>query len=335
MVGGLEKLSYALAKEFSKNVKTTLITWGKSQKYLPYFVPLAFVKACLLIPMKKIDHIHIGDALLAPLGLLLKNFFRVKTSITVAGLDILFNFPGYQLIIPKCVAQLDKIICISEATLNECVKRGIPRKKCVVIPCGVYPQEMTMKANRKDLTKIIGANSINKKVLITVGRLVKRKGVYWFIENVFSRLNNNYFYVVIGSGPEKERIQKLIKKLHLENRIFLLGKISDEKLKIIYSTTDLFIMPNIKIDNNMEGFGIVAIEASATGLPVIASDMEGISSAVIDGKTGYLLESQNTEQFIQTLTRRSIFQRDRVAKITKENYSWEKIGKEYIKIFNV
>jgi hypothetical protein len=129
MIGGLEKLSYALAKEFSKNTPTTLITWGKSQKYLPYFIPLAFLKACFLIPMKKIDHLHLGDALLAPVGLLLKIIFNINTSVTVAGLDITFNFPGYQRIIPKCVARLNTIICISEATLEECVKRGICQKR--------------------------------------------------------------------------------------------------------------------------------------------------------------------------------------------------------------
>src|ERR1700734_2865013 len=90
MVGGLEKLSYALAKEFSQQTDTTVITWGKSQRYLPYFILVAFIKSLYLIPAKKIDHIHIGDGLLSPLGLALKAFFGIKTSITIAGLDITF-----------------------------------------------------------------------------------------------------------------------------------------------------------------------------------------------------------------------------------------------------
>ncbi|MGH7204355.1 MAG: hypothetical protein ACREHC_07965, partial [Candidatus Levyibacteriota bacterium] len=88
MIGGLEQLSYALAKEFKRNTNTTLITWGKSQKYLPFFLPFAFLKTVYLIPTKKITHLHLGDALLAPLGLLLKYMFGIKTSVTVAGLDI-------------------------------------------------------------------------------------------------------------------------------------------------------------------------------------------------------------------------------------------------------
>lgn len=330
MVGGMEKLSYALATEFSKHVNTTLITWGKSQKYLPYFIPVAFLKALYLIPAKKITHIHIGDALLSPLGLLLKNLFNIKTTITVAGLDITFNFPGYQMIIPRCVAQFDKIICISDATLEECVKRGIPRKKCVVIPCGIYPEKLVVTAKKKDLEKIIGKNLKNKKVLITVGRLVKRKGVYWFIEQVFPRLDNNMIYGIIGDGPERTRIQQLINKLNLGEKVFLLGKLPDEKLKITYATSDLFVMPNIKVDNNIEGFGIVAIEASSTGLPVVASNMEGISSAVIEGRTGNLVTSGDSNQFIKAIQGSDRFNKTHVSQITKENYSWGNIGEKYI-----
>lgn len=332
MVGGMEKLSYALAKEFSQQTNTTLIAWGKSQKYLPYFIPLAFFKALYIIKTKKIDHVHIGDGLLSPVGLLLKLIFNIKTTITIAGLDITFDFPGYQMIIPRCVAKLDKIICISDSTRDECIKRGIPKEKCVVIPCGVYSKEWILKAGRKDLGKIIDQDITNKKILITVGRLVKRKGVYWFIKNVFPKLKDTYIYVVIGDGPEKDRIKKFVQYSHLQERVLLLGKISDNKLKVIYNTADLFVMPNIKVDNNVEGFGIVAIEASATGLPVVASDMEGISNAVINGKTGFLVESMNRTQFIDIINNKvKSLHRETVAEITQKMYSWKTIGEEYIK----
>src|SRR5256885_11993796 len=189
MIGGMEKLSYALAKEFSQQTDATLITWGKSQKFLPYFIPLAFFKSLFLISTKKIEHIHIGDGLLSPLGLLLKTIFGIKTTITIAGLDITFNFPGYQFIVPRCIAKLDKIVCISNSTLDECIKRGIPKEKCVVIPCGVYPEDFIVKANRQDLSKIINKDVKQKKVIITVGRLVPRKGVYWFIDKVMPKLD--------------------------------------------------------------------------------------------------------------------------------------------------
>jgi glycosyltransferase involved in cell wall biosynthesis len=201
-----------------------------------------------------------------------------------------------------------------------------------VIPCGVYPEKFIVKADRPDLEKITGENLKNKKVLITVGRLVRRKGVYWFIEHVLPKLSKNIVYFVIGDGPEKERIHELIKKLQLEKYAHLLGKISDHDLKIMYATSDFFIMPNIKVDNNIEGFGIVAIEASSAGLPVIASNMEGITSAVIHNKTGKLVESMNSQQFITAIHATNIFDKKTVSQITKEHYSWEEIGKQYMNV---
>lgn len=330
MVGGMERLSSALANELAQRTETTFITWGKSQKYLPYFLPLALIKALYLIPTKKIDHIYIGDALLSPLGLLLKKLFGIKTTITVAGLDITFNFPGYQLLIPQCVARLDRIICISNATLKECLKRGIPKEKCIVIPCGIYPEHFTVKATKKHLSQLVGKDLSKKKVLVTVGRLVKRKGVYWFIDRVFSRLPDNITYLIIGEGEEKENIQKLITARNLQEQVLLLGKISDHYLNIVYNTADIFIMPNIKVGNNIEGFGIVAVEASSAGLPVIASNIDGISDAVIHKKTGLLIPENNPDEMRKAIQKINL-EKETIKKATAKHFAWEIIGERYYK----
>lgn len=337
MVGGMERLSFALAKEFSAQTSTTLIAWNKSQKFLPFVIFFLLFKSLYLIPLKKINHIHIGDGLLSPIGLLLKIIFNIRTTITIAGLDVTFNFPGYQFLIPKCISRLDKVICISNATLNECVKRGISKKKCVVIPCGVYPEEFRIKATKEDLEKIVGKKLKNKKVVITVGRLVKRKGVYWFIKNVFPNLSKNTIYLVVGEGEEKERLEQLIKDFKLEERILLLGKVSNKNLKIIYNTTDIFVMPNINIPGTIEGFGIVALEASSAGLPVIASDTEGISAAISDGKNGYLLPPEKPGEWqmkIKEVLSQNQKIKDKFKKWTKNNYSWQEIGKTYLGYFS-
>lgn len=333
MIGGMETMSAALANEFMKHVPTTLIAWRKSQKYLPYFIPFAFIKACIVIPKKKITNIHIGDALLAPFGLFLKKLFGIKASINIAGLDIVFNFPGYQWIIPKCVAQFDLIICISNATRDECLKRGIPKKKCIVIPCGVYPEEWIINATKEDLGRILQQDITNKNIIITVGRLVRRKGVLWFIQHVMPQLGQNFLYLVIGEGPDQKQIQQIIHQLHLENNVMLLGKIPNDTLKIIYNTADVFVMPNVPTPGTMEGFGIVAVEASITGLPVIAADCEGIRDAIIPGKTGVRIIPKDHLTFIQLLKELPITNKKTVMDTTKQAYSWEAIGNQYIASF--
>ena len=303
MVGGMEKVSFALAQEFAKNTNLHLVSWGYTQKLLPIFLTIALIKSLWIIPNKRIKNVHLGDALLSPLGLLLKKIYGVRVSVTVHGLDITYKLPIYQLVIPFCLRRLDKIICISNTTRNECLKRGIPSSKSIVIAWGIHPESFLLPANKSALEKITRRKLSDKKIIVTVGRLVKRKGVYWFIENVLPELNKNVIYLVIGDGVERERIQSLIEEKGYKEKVILLGKVSDLDLKVVYNTADIFVMPNIPVDNDIEGFGIVALEASSTGLMVIASDLEGVKDAVVNEKNGYLVETLNSTGFIRKLTK--------------------------------
>lgn len=336
-VGGMETLSAALANEFPKLVDTTVIAWGHSQVYLPFFILFTFVKCLFLIPSKKITHIHLGDALLSPLGLLLKKIYPIKCSVSVHGLDVTFSPKIYQNIISYSLPRLDKIICVSKATLKECLKRGVPKEKTTVIPNGIDPEAYKVEATMAELENIAGLTLKGKKVLLTVGRLIPRKGVYWFIKNVFPKLNDKYIYLIVGVGPEKEKIENLIYELKLERRVILLGRISNRKLRIVYNTSDAFIMPNIKIKNDMEGFGIVALEANSAGLPVIASATEGIKDVVVDGKNGFLMNSDTKDwsKKIDSLTDGNDFDKEKMASWVGTKYNWRKISETYLKSFNL
>jgi glycosyltransferase involved in cell wall biosynthesis len=331
-VGGMENVSFALANEFSQHTDTTTIAWGGPQLYWPLFAAIAFLQSCFLIPRKKITHLHLGDGLLSPLGCLLKFIFKIKCSVTIHGLDITSTMPLYQLIAPRCVGLLDRIICISRATRDECIQRGINPQKCTVIPNGVYTKDFKLSTSLKDLESITGKPLVNKKILVTVGRLVKRKGVYWFIQKVFHRLSEDYIYIVVGHGPEKLRIQRLVSSLNLDDRIIMLGKISDHDVKKIYNTAHLFIMPNIYVPGDMEGFGVVALEASSSGLPVIASAIDGITDAVVDNQNGLLLQ-HNINLWIKKIPEtinKKVFSRQKVSRWTDQNYNWSVIGSKYI-----
>jgi glycosyltransferase involved in cell wall biosynthesis len=328
-VGGMEKVSYNLSQELSKQIPTTIIAWGGSQKWLFYFLPKAFLQSLFLIPAKRITNVHLADGLLAPLGLVLKILTRRKVTITVHGLDITYKNRFYQAVVPFCLSKLDKIICISSATLAECTKRGIPKNKCTVIPWGVYPDEFKIKATRQDLEKLAGMDLKDKKVLITVGRLVKRKGVAWFIQNVMPKLENNYVYLIAGGGPEESNIEQSINYLKAEHRIKMLGKVSDHDLKVLYNTADVFVMPNIKIEGDMEGFGIVAIEASSAGLPIVSSSIEGIKDAIVENQSGELFTEKSEAEAIRAIKKTVALNRCRV-KQSIAKFSWGAIGEKYL-----
>ncbi len=336
IVGGMENYSYNLIKYFKKLERDTyFIVNAKGNKYLPLFLPKAYFEALSLIKKNKITHVHICDALMAPLGNRIKRKTAVKTSITVHGLDITYNKGWYQKYIPRYVAKFDNIICISNNTKKECIKRGIPENKISIIPNGVNPDEFYINKPKKELrnklAKKLTLDLGNKKILFTSGRLVKRKGVEWFVNNVMPNLSNNYIYLVSGDGPEKENIKKAINENNLNDRVFLLGKTDFEILKLLYNTSDLFIMPNISVEGNIEGFGIVAIEAGSCGLSVIASNIEGIKDAVINGKTGWLVKEKDSKGFIKIIKGKNI-DRDKVRKEVIKNFDWKTVTEEYRRV---
>jgi phosphatidylinositol alpha-1,6-mannosyltransferase len=169
----------------------------------------------------------------------------------------------------------------------------------------------------------------DKKVLITVGRLVKRKGVAWFIQNVMPKLENNYVYLIAGGGPEESNIEQSINYLKAEHRIKMLGKVSDHDLKVLYNTADVFVMPNIKIEGDMEGFGIVAIEASSAGLPIVSSSIEGIKDAIVENQSGELFTEKSEAEAIRAIKKTVALNRCRV-KQSIAKFSWGAIGEKYL-----
>lgn len=331
-VGGLEEYSYNLIREFASRDTTYKITLSKSKKHLLWFFPYSFFKALYFIRKYSIQHIHLCDGFLAPVGLLLKLLTGAKVTVTIHGLDITYSHPFYQMFIPWCITKLDGVVCVSHSTRDECVRRVIPCPNCTVIPNGIRPNQLYLQQPKNELLRklenLIGICIKNKKVLFTIGHLVKRKGVAWFVENVMPRLETSYLYVVAGEGPERQTIQEIVNRYNLQDCVLLLGEVSNEDRKVIYNASDIFIMPNITVPGDVEGFGIVALEAGSCGLPVVASDIQGLRDAVINGKTGYLVEESDVEGFVNRITDMNL-KKDQIREIVNSTFDWEKLYKDY------
>jgi glycosyltransferase involved in cell wall biosynthesis len=335
-MGGMQTLSAQLAREFSNRADTTTIAWGRSQAFLPYFLPSALVKTLYAIAFRGAEHVHLGDALLAPIGVLLRATGRVSVSVTVNGRDIAFDSALYQSVVPRCLARLDTVVCVSRAIADECVRRGVPRERCVVIPNGVDPDELHVNTGRENLARILGRNLDGHHVLVTVGRLVRKKGVEWFVREVMPLLPAEALYVVLGDGPERRAIEDAVKRRGLEASVVLLGAVphEDPMLRAVYGGADLFVMPNAHVPGDFEGFGIVAVEAASAGLPVVASRVDGIEDAVLEGRTGHLVTPGAAEEFaarIQACFTDEALDRDAVRSAAKDQFGWERIGALYMK----
>ena len=332
-VGGLESYSFNLIEAFACVGTTHKITLSRSIKHLPWFIPYALIKAIYIVHRYSVRNVHVCDGLLAPVGLLLKCLTGVRVTATIHGLDITYGNSFYQKVIPHCVEMLDRVVCVSRSTREEVLKRTrILPEDCVVIPNGIQRDEMFLPHSKTDLRRKFEASAdipiTDRKVLFTVGRLVKRKGLAWFVAHVMPRLEEDYVYLIAGDGPERDLIAEIIVRHHLETRVFLLGRIPKKIRNALYNLSDIFIMPNITVPNDVEGFGIAAIEAGSCGLPVVAGNIQGIRDAVIDGKTGFLIEERDVKGFLERIRNMDLKSEDVRSKVN-EIFDWSKISARY------
>lgn len=350
ILGGIENQNFGIAKTLSQLTEVKIIANKKGKEYLPIFLPRAFFQA--LFSLWKYDVVLFGDGVLAPLGVLLKIFHpKKKFASIIHGLDITFaykkSFLGkiYRLIVIPAIGKMDKLIMVGNYTIDEATRFGIKREKCIFIPNGFDEEKVTDKFNRQDLSNYLKIDLTDKKVILRVGRYVRHKGLDWFIREVMPLLPENY--ILIGAGgrvaqktagdsdiyPDCERN---VAEKKLAERVKLFTNISQEDMNLLFNTVDMFISPNVKVEGSMEGFGINAIEGSACGKIVVASNLEGLKDAVIDGKNGFMVEPENKEQYAKKI--KAIFEDNgfvesfgkRAQKFTFENFSWKSIGKKYL-----
>lgn len=134
-----------------------------------------------------------------------------------------------------------------------------------------------------------------KRVLLSVGRLSRRKGFDHAVKALPQILEQvtNAHYVLVGIGEDERYLRDMVRDLALDRHVTFAGAAGDDELPLWYNLCDCFIMPNRRVDNDSEGFGMVFIEANACGKPVIAGIDGGTGSAVLDGVTGLRVDGDD------------------------------------------
>ena len=345
-IGGMERYAFDIYSALTRqpDIQTSLVKWGGKNKWLHLpILPILFVWGFWLLLTRKIDVIHVQDGIMSAVGYILKLVFRKPLVVVIHGLDITYTNPLFRAVIPRTVARADKVICISTAAQDAVIAAGVSREKTVVITLGVDDLLFTndKQAARLRLESNLGLHK-NTRILLSVGRLVKRKGIVWFIENVLPQLvkqNKNIVLLISGEGGERDRIEQAVKVHGLEEHVQLLGRTSDAMRKDLYNGSDIFVMPNISVPGDMEGFGLVLTEAAICELPVVAAGIEGIRDAVKDGQNGYLLHSKDAEGFITKIQellhdkhKLEAFGRN-ARQYTLQNYNWNAIAGRFVDIY--
>ncbi|MEO9885015.1 MAG: glycosyltransferase family 4 protein [Balneola sp.] len=343
-MGGMQRVSIQLVDELKSRqdieIKTIIqhVPWKGVEIKTAFFLLSLIYKLPKIVKEYEPDVILFSSMVTASLAKFCRNRIKVPMVTINHGQDVKMPVGIYQNFVPKVFNALDGVISVSEATRQECIKRGMDPEKGVALPNGFdmsdFKETPDKSIARKEIETTFDLNLKGKSLLLTVGRQVKRKGHEWFIKEVLPKINSEVVYLIIGDGPEQERLKEVVNSSSVKEKVLLVGKQSDEVLKNAYSASDIFIMPNIPIPGDMEGFGIVLLEANLAGTPAVAADLEGIKDVIENGKNGYKIEVRDSKSFsnkIDTLIEKdlnklSISSRDYVL----ENFTWNKVAQQYI-----
>lgn len=288
-LGGMERLSFEVTTRLAARRSIHVVAMTSRPWRLPaFFLGTAFrlVGACI---RRDVSLVHLGDAVLAPLGAIARAF-GVPCSIVVHGLDIVHDKAGYPFFRRLFLRGFSVYICNSRATRDAAIRAGIPAALIQVIGAGIDIPQPAGQPVARDLDRIL-----------FIGRLVRRKGLRWFVTDVLPALVRRHpgmQLVVLGDGPERPAIEAAATVAGIANRLVWLGAAGDETKMHWLGRAGACIMPNIPVGGDMEGFGIVALEAAAAGCPVVASDIEGLQDAVSDGESGALVPPKDVRAWL-------------------------------------
>jgi len=333
-VGGMEtyslKLTEALASRSVLEVKTLP---GRANGTPPGMVPLAvfLLEAATLLFRRKVDVVHIGDLVLWPLALIARWATSApRVAMTAYGLDLIYGRrPGVLPWFYRCYLSLGirligrsvRIIAISGPTAALCREAGF--KDVVVVTLGVdTPLPLPLAAEAPAYPPFV----------LFVGRLVRRKGAAWFARDVLPLLPPTLRFVVVGKCWDAREMEALQGSERIEYRDF----VPDDVLHALRREATVVVMPNIPSGGlDVEGFGLTALEAAADGGVLLASGIEGIVDAVVDGETGFLLPANDAVKWAEkigeierwTLAERRVFV-ERARHVVTTKFSWAAVAQQ-------
>ena len=179
--------------------------------------------------------------------------------------------------------------------------------------------------------------------MLTVGRLQKRKGHDMMIR-ALSQVREaipDVLFAIIGSGEELEPLKKLVESEGQQKHVLFHGKLADEQLRQAYQQTDLFVLANRQIGTDIEGFGMVLLEAQACGTPVLAGDSGGTAETMSVGETGEVVNRNGPDELAVRLIR-LLLDRNELARRAAnarpwvvEHFDWAALSQQAAKLFGV
>lgn len=325
LVGGMERLNWHMADELSKYADVRVIGPSGSAaqkpenvhiseaplKPLPLFLITAFIKGLWTALRWRPDTILAGSGLTGPLTVILSWLCNAKSAVYLHGLDITVNSRSYQSIWLPIIRRSKTFIVNSTPTRDLAVTAGINLPKIYIVPPGVH---IPQKSNAEQKSQFLTTNGLEgKRILLSVGRLTARKGLREFIQHALPLIVEkapDVMLVVIGSAPSNalstdaqtpESLLKSAAAAGVADNVKLLGSVTEQTLNTAFGCSTLHVFPIRHIPNDPEGFGMVAIEAAAHGVPTVAFATGGVVDAIENEISGALIKPDSYPEMAQAV----------------------------------
>lgn len=319
LTGGMERLMRHSVETLASRFDVTLIGPGGCGEFVSEEVsviecppaPFSFLTMALLrgwMPCRKtsFDLILGGSGLVSPVTWLLARIAKARSAIFVHGLDLVVDNFVYQRLFVPFLHRHDRVIANSRNTLEIAIGKGCESDKLKIVnPGATIPPESSLL----DAAEARGRLGFeDKKIVLFVGRMVRRKGLAEFLEKTWPRIvasQPDALLLVAGDSPDNALLQdadgakQLLKAVERagQGTVHFLGTVDDDVLSNCYAAADTLVFPLIRVSGDVEGFGMVAIEAAASGTPTVAFAVDGVVDAVADGVNGLLVPEGDYEAF--------------------------------------
>lgn len=273
---------------------------------LPVYAEMMALGACWSLRLRP-DVIVCGEVL--PTGL-------VGRVLSLAGgapylvyihgeeVNVLKNLRGEKALAFSVLRAAHAVVATSTPAHGEALRQGVRPDRLHLLTPGVDDYFFNAEPRPERVRSRYGLEG--KMVLLTVGRLVERKGHELMIRALpqMRRVFPHLAYLIVGTGPIEEKLKRIAREEGLSGAVIFAGRLSREELVDCYAACDVFVMPHRELpDGDTEGAGIVFLEAAALGKPVIAGIAGGSGDSVIDGETGFRVDSTRPEEIVQRLSR--------------------------------
>ncbi len=284
-----------------------------------------------LIPLKArtTDIIHANWSYTAFLALITKPLHRKKILLTERGPEIVYTKnPIIKHVVRFVYTHVDTLVTISSSIAAD-ITSIYHIKNVLVIPNGV--DRNSFPEGKEQLRKKFNI-PLNQFVFLSAGRLIKRKAIDQLLP-IFKEISTGDLYIV-GDGPERASLERLAQSLDITSRVHFVGEILPADVFQWMHAADVFVFPS-----SMETGGNVLLEAVASGLPIITTNVGWAHDVVLPGKNGFIVHpydslafTQAMQTFLKNKTLQKKFSNASIHMI-KNNFKWEQCAKNYIKAY--